>query len=64
MFDYVYLEPLPIVEAHLIINSILVGIAVMVVGLRVYSRIFSNARLGLDDAFILVAAVSSGRFWP
>uniref|UniRef100_A0A0D2YF03 Rhodopsin domain-containing protein n=2 Tax=Fusarium oxysporum TaxID=5507 RepID=A0A0D2YF03_FUSOF len=56
MFDYVYLEPLPIVEAHLIINSILVGIAVMVVGLRVYSRIFSNARLGLDDAFILVAA--------
>ncbi|KAI3584159.1 hypothetical protein IWW34DRAFT_721715 [Fusarium oxysporum f. sp. albedinis] len=56
MLDYVYLEPLPIVEAHLIINSILVGIAVMVVGLRVYSRIFSNARLGLDDAFILVAA--------
>lgn len=50
--------PLPLtteVEAHLIINIVLVAITVLVVGLRVLSRILARSRLGADDYLTLLA---------
>lgn len=50
--------PLPLtttVEAHLIINIVLVAITVLVVGLRVLSRILARSRLGVDDYLTVIA---------
>lgn len=50
--------PLPLtttVEAHLIINIILVAITVLVVGLRVLSRILARLRLGADDYLTIIS---------
>lgn len=54
--------PLPLtteVEAHLIINIILVATTVLVVGLRVLSRILARSRLGADD-YLTILAVPQG----
>ncbi|KAK5996274.1 hypothetical protein PT974_03028 [Cladobotryum mycophilum] len=45
----------PVVQAHLIINCILVSIAVAVVGLRLISRFVSGAKLWWDDFLILLS---------
>lgn len=53
--EYVEYPVLPIVKVHLIINSIVVFIAVLVVGLRIASRFLSGAKLWWDDYLILLA---------
>lgn len=50
--------PLPLtttVEAHLVINIILVAVTVVVVGLRVLSRILARSKLGADDCLTILA---------
>lgn len=50
--------PLPLtteVEAHLIINIILVAATVLVVALRILSRILARSRLGVDDYLTALA---------
>lgn len=50
--------PLPLtttVEAHLIINIVLVAFTVLVVALRVLSRILARSRLGADDYLTALA---------
>ncbi|KAL2287688.1 hypothetical protein FJTKL_05058 [Diaporthe vaccinii] len=50
--------PLPLtatVEAHLIINIVLVAVTVLVVGLRVLSRSLARSRLGADDYLTALA---------
>jgi hypothetical protein len=55
MFDYVEFPVLPIVKAHLIINSVLAFLTVLVVGLRLVARFMSGAGLWWDDYLILFA---------
>lgn len=45
----------PIVKIHFIINCVLVFITLLVVGLRITSRLVTSAGLGWDDYLILVA---------
>lgn len=50
--------PLPFTttaEAHLIVNIILVAVTVVVVGLRVLSRILARSKLGVDDYLTILA---------
>ena len=54
--------PLPMttaVEAHLTINIVLVAVTVLVVGLRVLSRILARSKLGVDD-YLTVLALPQG----
>jgi hypothetical protein len=46
---------LPVVKTHLIINSVLVGAAVVIVGFRVFARIVTGAKLWWDDYLILLS---------
>ncbi|KAH6623822.1 hypothetical protein F5144DRAFT_372451 [Chaetomium tenue] len=55
MFEYVEFPVLPIVKIHLIINSVLAFLTVLVVGLRLTSRFVSGAGLWWDDYLIIFA---------
>ncbi len=55
MFDYVSFPVLPIVKAHVIINSVLGLLAVVVVVVRFVARTRSGAGLWWDDYLILLA---------
>lgn len=55
MFEYVEFPVLPIVKVHLIINSVLALLTVVVVGLRLASRFISGAGLWWDDYLIIFA---------
>ncbi|KAK3305421.1 uncharacterized protein B0T15DRAFT_493589 [Chaetomium strumarium] len=55
MFDYVEFPVLPVVRTHLIINSVLAGLTVLVVALRLVARFMSGAGLWWDDYLILFA---------
>lgn len=55
MFDYVEFPVLPIVKAHLIVNSVLAFFTVLVVALRLAARFMSGAGLWWDDYLILFA---------
>jgi hypothetical protein len=55
MFDYVEFPVLPVVRTHLIINSVLAGLTVLVVALRLVARFLSGAGLWWDDYLILFA---------
>ncbi|KAH8660830.1 hypothetical protein BGZ60DRAFT_543737 [Tricladium varicosporioides] len=55
MLDYQPFPTLHIVRTHLIVNCILTALMVIVVSLRIWSRIYLKAGLGLDDAFIIFA---------
>lgn len=46
---------LPVVRTHIIINSILVAFAVVIVGLRLFARIVTGAKLWWDDYLILLS---------
>ncbi|KAL7818735.1 hypothetical protein V8C44DRAFT_175911 [Trichoderma aethiopicum] len=46
---------LPVVRTHIIINSILVALAVVIVGCRLYARIVTGAKLWWDDFLILIS---------
>lgn len=48
----------PAVKAHLIVNCIVVALMIIVVCLRVWSRIYLKAGLGWDDGIIIFAVVS------
>ncbi|KAL6880958.1 hypothetical protein J3F83DRAFT_765251 [Trichoderma novae-zelandiae] len=45
----------PVVRTHIIINSILVATAVAIVGLRLFARIVTGAKLWWDDYLILLS---------
>jgi hypothetical protein len=55
MFQYIEFPTLPIVKAHLIINSVLALLTVAVVALRLVARFLSGAGLWWDDYLILFA---------
>ncbi|KAH6664443.1 hypothetical protein B0J14DRAFT_569727 [Halenospora varia] len=55
MLDYQPFPTLLVVKVHLIVNCILAALMVVVVSLRIWSRIYLKAGLGLDDAFIIFA---------
>jgi hypothetical protein len=44
-------------EALVIVNSLLIALVVIVVGLRMYTRLTIKRWFGLDDIFILLALV-------
>jgi hypothetical protein len=44
--------------ALIYINGILIGITIGLVLLRIYTRVFIKRRMGADDWFIIIAAVS------
>lgn len=46
-------------DALVIVNSIFIGFTVIIVFLRLYTRLVIKRWLGIDDIFILLALVSS-----
>ncbi|KAF2632747.1 hypothetical protein BU25DRAFT_453933 [Macroventuria anomochaeta] len=52
-----YANPVTRGDALLIVNSILIALVVITVGLRMYTRIIIKRWFGLDDVFILLALV-------
>lgn len=56
---YQVFPTLGVVKAHLIVNCVLCFFAYTVVALRIFSRISSGAKLGLDDLFVVLAVVGS-----
>jgi hypothetical protein len=58
MLDYKPFPTTTAVKAHLAINCIIATLMVIIVSLRIWSRIYSKAGLGWDDGLILVAMVS------
>lgn len=59
LFGTKYFEPLGVVKTHLIINTCLVGLMLVVIGLRMFARFQSGAKLWWDD-FLILAAVPQG----
>lgn len=59
MVSYTPMPMTAMVEAHLIINIVLVVVTVLVVGLRVLSRILARSRLGMDD-YLTIFSVPQG----
>jgi len=57
--EYLELPVLPIVEAHLIVNCILVFLTLVTVGLRLLARFESGAKLWWDD-YLIILAVPQG----
>jgi len=55
MFEYVKFPVLPIVRNHMIINTIITALAVLIVGLRLMARYLSGAKLWWDDYLILLS---------
>ncbi|KAL0943109.1 uncharacterized protein CTRU02_200995 [Colletotrichum truncatum] len=55
MTSYIKMAVLPDVRGYLIVNSIVVSLTVVVVALRVASRILAGAKLGWDDYFTILA---------
>jgi hypothetical protein len=53
-----YVDPERRGPALIIINSILLPLALVVVGLRLYTRLRISRSAGLDDVFIALASVS------
>lgn len=58
-----YVDPIRRGPALVIVNSLLLPVAMAVVGLRLYTRVVICRSAGLDDLFIALAVVSSA-FWP
>lgn len=54
--DHTLVPMPPGVESRLIGNTILVGITLLVVALRIVARLVTGSKLGWDDYLILVAA--------
>jgi hypothetical protein len=54
-----YVDPIRRGPALVIVNSVLLPIAIVVVGLRLYTRLFIIRSAGLDDLFIALAVVSN-----
>lgn len=55
MFPYTKMAVIPEIEAYLIANSVIVFLTVVVVALRVVSRLLAGSNLGWDDFFTLLA---------
>ncbi len=53
-----YVDPIRRGPALVIVNSVLLPLAVVIVGLRLYTRLFICRSAGLDDIFIALAVVS------
>ncbi|KAI0470745.1 hypothetical protein GGR56DRAFT_660360 [Xylariaceae sp. FL0804] len=56
MLDYVRFPTPSEVKAELVVNCIVVFLMVVVISLRIYSRISLRAGLGWDDAFVVMGA--------
>ena len=52
-----YANPVTRGDALLIVNSILIALVVITVGLRMYTRLIIKRWFGIDDVFILLALV-------
>ncbi|KAK3503922.1 hypothetical protein B0T13DRAFT_144478 [Neurospora crassa] len=59
LFGTKYFEPKGIVKTHLIINVCLVALTLGVIGLRMFARFLSGAKLWWDD-WLILAAVPQG----
>ena len=55
-----YANPVTRGDALLIVNSVLIALVVITVGLRLYTRLIIKRWFGLDDVFILLALVRVG----
>jgi hypothetical protein len=53
-----YVDPIRRGPALVIVNSLLLPVALVVVGLRLYTRLVICCSAGLDDLFIALAVVS------
>lgn len=56
-----YTNPVTRGDALLIVNSILITLVIITVGLRLYTRLVIKRWFGLDDVFILLALVSTDK---
>lgn len=52
-----YIKPMPIVQAHLIINCVVVALALIALGLRTWARFVTRAKIGWDDWLAYAAMV-------
>ena len=52
-----YTNPVTRGDALLIVNSVLIALVVITVGLRMYTRLIIKRWFGIDDVFILLALV-------
>lgn len=52
-----YVNPPTRGDALLIVNTVFIALVVIVVGLRMYTRLVIKRWFGLDDIFILIALV-------
>lgn len=55
MIPYTNMAMLPEAKVYLIANSVLVFVTLLVVALRVVSRVLAGSKLGWDDYFTLLA---------
>jgi hypothetical protein len=53
-----YVDPVKRGNSLTVLNTVFVAVALVVVGLRIYTRIFVVRFFGVDDVFIIIAAVS------
>lgn len=58
-FDYTPVPMLPLVQSRLVGNSFLVAMTLLVVALRILTRLLTGSRLGWDD-YLILAAVPQG----
>ena len=54
-----YINPITREYAFVVVNLTLLGVTMLVVSLRIYTRIFISKYLGKDDILMLMAMVSS-----
>jgi hypothetical protein len=54
-----YINPVTHGDALLIVNSIFISLVIIIVALRLYTRLVIKRWFGLDDIFILLALVST-----
>ncbi|KAK3952818.1 hypothetical protein QBC32DRAFT_259153 [Pseudoneurospora amorphoporcata] len=59
LFGTKYFEPKHTTKVHLIINTCLVGLTLAVIGMRMFARFLSGAKLWWDD-WLILAAVPQG----
>ena len=52
-----YVDPIRRGPSLVIVNSVLLPLAIVIVGLRLYTRLFIIRSAGLDDLFIALAVV-------
>jgi hypothetical protein len=52
-----YVDPVTRGNSLTVLNTVFIGIALVIVALRIYTRVFVVRFFGIDDAFIIIAVV-------